>query len=79
MQFCQLLQIPRGVTAIIGSGGKTTLLYLLARELSHTGSVIVTTTTHIFPPDGLPWTETVRAVRGIAVVGTPCENGKLTA
>ena len=79
MQFCQLLQVPRGVTAIIGSGGKTTLLYLLARELSHTGSVIVTTTTHIFPPDGLPWTETVRDVRGIAVVGTPCEDGKLTA
>lgn len=79
MQFCDLLQVSRGVTAIIGSGGKTTLLYLLADELSHKGSVIVTTTTHIFPPEHLPYTETVKAVQGIAVVGTPCEGGKLTA
>ena len=79
MKFHELLQIPRGITAIIGSGGKTTLLFLLAKELSHEGSVIVATTTHIFPPEHLPYTETVRAVQKIAVVGTPCENGKLTA
>lgn len=79
MQFCQLLRIPRGVTAIVGSGGKTTLLYLLARELSRGGSVIVATTTHIFRPDALPCVETTGPVQGLAVVGTPCENGKLTA
>lgn len=79
MQFCQLLQIPRGVTAIIGSGGKTTLLYLLARELSRSGSVIVSTTTHIFRPSALPCVEAVGTVSEAVVVGTPCENGKLTA
>lgn len=79
MEFCRLLRVPCGITAIIGSGGKTTLLYLLARELSRSGSVIVTTTTHIFPPPHLPFFETVTAVSGVAAVGTPCVSGKLTA
>lgn len=39
------------VVSIVGSGGKTTLMYLLARELSEKGKrVITTTTTKIFPP-----------------------------
>lgn len=79
MEFSRLLQIPRGVTAIIGSGGKTTLLYLLARELSRTCRVIVTTSTHIQRPEELPYCEAVAAVSGLTVVGTPCENGKLAA
>ena len=79
MEFSRLLQIPCGVTAIIGSGGKTTLLYLLARELSRTCRVIVTTSTHIQRPEGLPYCETVTAVSGLTVVGTPCESGKLAA
>ncbi len=46
--------LPRGVTALVGGGGKTTLMLKLARELAEAGSrVIVTTTTHIFPPDGI--------------------------
>ena len=41
----------RDVISIVGSGGKTTLMYLLARELSRKGKrVITTTTTKIFPP-----------------------------
>lgn len=37
--------------ALIGAGGKTTLLYALARELVRAGlTVITSTTTHIFPP-----------------------------
>lgn len=37
--------------AIIGAGGKTTLLWLLAREhAAHGRSVLVTTSTHICPP-----------------------------
>lgn len=36
-----------GVVSVIGSGGKTTLLSTLARELP--GPVILCTTTHIFP------------------------------
>ena len=34
MALAELLNIQRGLTAITGSGGKTTLLYALARELS---------------------------------------------
>jgi len=41
----------RDVVSIVGSGGKTTLMYILARELSDKGKrVITTTTTKIFPP-----------------------------
>jgi probable selenium-dependent hydroxylase accessory protein YqeC len=39
------------VISIVGSGGKTTLMYLLARELSAKGKrVITTTTSKILPP-----------------------------
>ena len=38
--------------AVIGSGGKTTLLRYLARRLP--GTVILTTSTHIFPFEGIP-------------------------
>ena len=50
MKIAALLQIGRGVTAIIGGGGKTTLMEALAGELSQKGSVILTTTTHIRRP-----------------------------
>ncbi len=43
----QMLHIPSGVVSVMGSGGKTTLLSVLAQELS--GSVILCTTTHMFP------------------------------
>lgn len=49
MALAELLNIQRGLTAITGSGGKTTLLYALARELSAEARVIVCTTTHIYP------------------------------
>ena len=54
MQLRRMLGIQPGLTAIIGGGGKTTLLYALARELSQTARVIVCTTTHILPPEHLP-------------------------
>ena len=44
MQLYERLGVPCGVTAVIGSGGKTTLLRTLSRELP--GTVILTTTTH---------------------------------
>ena len=46
---------PAGVTALIGGGGKTTLMYHLARELRERGTVAVTTTTKIWPPPASPW------------------------
>ena len=42
---------PKDVISIVGAGGKTTLMFALARELSNKkGMVITTTTTKIFPP-----------------------------
>lgn len=78
-EFAEALQVRPGLTAIIGGGGKTTLLYRLARELEGRGSVIVTTSTHIFKPTALPFARTAGKVSGILCVGTPCENGKLSA
>lgn len=45
----KLLKIKKGVTTVIGGGGKTTLLHTLATELKEKGTVIITTTTHILP------------------------------
>ena len=48
----QLLDVRPGVTALVGAGGKTTAMLTLAGELAKAGRrVIVTTTTHMFPPD----------------------------
>ncbi len=47
----QLLEIHKGITAIIGGGGKTTLLMNLAKELAQEASVIIATSTKIFKPD----------------------------
>ena len=44
-KLCDLLGIRPGITALIGGGGKTTLMYHLARELRQYGTVAVTTTT----------------------------------
>lgn len=85
MELFRLLGIEPGVTAVIGSGGKTSLLACLAREVS--GTVILTTTTHIHPFAGVPLltgadeNELRRALAQNRVVclGTPVENDKLTA
>ena len=75
----QALGVRPGVTAIIGSGGKTSLMLHLCRELP--GSVIVCTSTHIWPPETLPvCTEALDGLpRPKLCVGTPCADGKLTA
>ncbi|HUT70581.1 MAG TPA: selenium cofactor biosynthesis protein YqeC [Desulfatiglandales bacterium] len=46
------LQIhPKEVISLVGAGGKTTLMFALARELTQKGKVVITsTTTKIFPP-----------------------------
>ena len=50
------LKIEPGVTAIIGSGGKSTLLKTLGLELMRAGGrVLLCTTTHMFPVAGVPW------------------------
>lgn len=45
----EALGIKKGVNAIIGSGGKSSLLKSLSLELSQKGSVLLTTSTHILP------------------------------
>ena len=50
------LKIEPGMTAIIGSGGKSTLLRALGLELMRAGGrVLLCTTTHMFPVAGVPW------------------------
>jgi len=73
----ELLEIRPGVTAIIGSGGKTSLMLQLCRELP--GRVIVCTSTRIYPPQDLPLAEHVSELLPgeKCCVGTPAEQGKL--
>lgn len=83
MKLSEYLEIRRGITCIIGSGGKTTLIGALARELRQRGTVLITTTTHIYPAEGVTCItrpEEVRAAverEGVVCAGTPCMDGKL--
>lgn len=85
MEISRILQIQKGITAIIGSGGKTTLMLTLAEELSRQGRVIVTTSTKIYPPENCPVVfdrqEAEEAFRKDAVVclASPAERGKLAS
>lgn len=55
MALADLLDIRPGVTAMIGGGGKTTLLRTLGEELATGGKrVLLCTTTKILPFPGLP-------------------------
>ena len=82
------LDVPKGITALVGGGGKTTLMLRLARELSQTGArVIVTTTTNIFPPEGIPVGNPPNAqavarallLEPLLCLGKPAADGKLGA
>ena len=42
---------PKEIISLVGAGGKTTLMFALARELTQKGKAVITsTTTKIFPP-----------------------------
>ena len=58
MELAKLLDIHPGVTAVIGGGGKTTLLRTLGEELAEEKCVLLCTTTKIFPFPGLPCANT---------------------
>lgn len=50
------LKLEPGITAIIGSGGKSTLLKTIGLELMRAGGrVLLCTTTHMFPVAGVSW------------------------
>ena len=53
MKISKVLQINKGITSIIGAGGKTTLMLKFALELASCGRVIICTTTRIFPPENI--------------------------
>ena len=73
-----LLGVEKGVTAVIGSGGKTGLLAKLCQELP--GTVILCTSTRIYPFDLPLITERVDGLPFDKVcMGTPAEQGKLAA
>lgn len=74
--------IGKGVTAIIGGGGKTTLLIRLGNWYRAFGSVVLTTSTHIFPPESFPCVESVSGILSegqCITVGKKCCDGKLKA
>ena len=86
MRLSELLQIRPGITALIGAGGKTTLMCRLAAELSEVGTVIIGTSTKIRRPADLPVLEApdlptlqelLREHR-IVCVGQSWPEGKLT-
>lgn len=84
MNLFDSMHIKRGITSIIGSGGKTSLLSCLADEAP--GTVALATTTHIFPlPDRALVTsadeDLMRSMRDrfrVVCVGTPAKMGKLS-
>lgn len=86
MALSKLLAIHPGVTAVIGGGGKTTLLRRLGEELAAEGKrVLLCTTTKILPFSGLPCARTraeleqLRREHMVLCAGTPVpETEKLT-
>ena len=84
MELAKLLGIHPGVTAIIGGGGKTTLLRTLGEELAEENRVLLCTTTKIFPFPALPCATTAEALDSrehrLLCAGTPVPGTeKLTA
>ena len=85
MQIAPLLNIGRGVTALIGGGGKTTLLYTLTEELRKKGTVLLCTSTHIMRPTqyevleraGEAEISAALSAHGAVCVGEPSAEGKL--
>ena len=88
-----LLMLRPGISAFIGSGGKTSLIARCARELARKRKkVIVCTTTHIYPFPDMPLCLTPPGEKagqllsqlealeeGAVCIGTPSLGGKLTA
>ena len=87
MELAKALDVRPGVTAIIGGGGKTTLMECLAEELSAQAHVIVCTTTHIYPEQNMPClvsTSEAEIAAELArtrcvCVGSASESGKYSA
>ena len=87
LPLCKALNVTKGLTALIGGGGKTTAMYRLAEELRPAGTVIVCTSTRIRRPEQYPLLTTGDADtlssalerHGVICVGTPAAEEKLAA
>ncbi|WP_312943133.1 selenium cofactor biosynthesis protein YqeC [Oscillibacter sp.] len=88
MKWAQVLGMRPGVTAVIGGGGKTTLLRMAGETLAAAGfNVLLCTTTKIYPFSDLPCvTEpgeerllAARAQSRLLCAGSSLDNGKLAA
>lgn len=75
MLFSEALEIRPGLTAVMGSGGKTSLVCHLADELS-AARVIIATSTHMRQVPALQTRVCAVAPGTPAIVGTPCGDGK---
>ena len=71
MALAELLNIQRGLTAITGSGGKTTLLYALARELS---MPVVVHEREAHPTGRRCKTPSIREIRSASAAGWSAES-----
>ena len=86
MELARLLGIQPGITAVIGGGGKTTLLRTLGGELAAVGArILLCTTTKILPFPDLPCAVTAAELERLGrqhrllCAGTPVPGtGKLT-
>ncbi|HNW85790.1 MAG TPA: selenium cofactor biosynthesis protein YqeC [Candidatus Limiplasma sp.] len=83
-RLSETLRVPKGLTAAVGGGGKTSLLWRLALELSEKGRVVLATTTHIRPPQCLTLLDPTRqavedALKKVSLIaiGRPTPDGKL--
>ena len=77
LYFSKALDIRPGITSVIGSGGKTTLLRTLAAEPSDTAPVLLTTTTHFLPFPEYPLIDTA-SIQEDNVFGAEAEAAHLT-
>lgn len=80
-----LLDGHRHIAALVGAGGKTTVMYQLAEYLSHMGKkVLVSTTTHILQPSPAVYADSKEHLLALwqqgsyGVCGIPAAEGKLT-
>lgn len=87
VSLADLLAPARGVIAVIGSGGKSTLLARGARELADRGAhAVLATSTHMWIPQGVPLARDLAALdalldeNAVACIGNiELRTGKLTA
>ena len=66
------------VISLVGAGGKTTLMYALARRFAGNGArTLITTTTHIYRPEGDVWARSPDAIESLWRRGSYAVAGRL--